>query len=86
MFCCKKAARLLSESLDRKLTFWQRVRLRFHLSLCGFCRHFDHDLHLFDAALRRYSQRIDADAALEQAAMRPEARERILLAMKKERS
>ena len=84
MFCCKEATRLLSEALDRKLTFWQRVSLQFHLLLCRFCRHFDRDLHRFDAALRRYSQQIDADAALVEAILPPEARRRILQALEKE--
>ena len=84
MFCCKEAARLLSESLDRKLTFWQRLSLRLHVFICRFCRHFQRDLNRFDAALQRYSERIDADAALSQASLRPEARQRILRAMERE--
>ncbi len=86
MFCCKEAARLLSESLDRKLTFWQRASLRFHLLLCRFCRYFEGDLRRFDVALRRYSQQIDADAALGEAILPPEARRRILQALEKEGS
>jgi hypothetical protein len=84
MFCCKKAALLLSESLDHELTFWQRVNLRFHLIICRFCRLFQRDMKRFDAALRRYSQRIEADAALVQIALPPEARQRILQAMQNE--
>jgi hypothetical protein len=84
MFCCEEAARLISESLDRKLTFWQRVGLQFHLLICRFCRHFDHDLHRFDTALRTYSQQINADKALPQVTLRPEARQRILQAIENE--
>jgi hypothetical protein len=84
MFCCKEAARLLSESLDHKLALWQRVSLQFHLFICRFCRHFSHDLHRFDAALRTYSRKIDANNALEQVALRPEARQRILQAIENE--
>ncbi len=84
MFCCKEAARLLSESLDHKLTFWQRAGLQFHMFLCRFCRHFSRDLHRFDAALRTYSQQIDANGVLEQVALGPEARQRILRAIENE--
>lgn len=83
MFSCKEASRLLSESLEHKLTFWQLVSLRLHLFICRFCRHFDHDLHRFDAALRTYSQHIDADATFAQITLRPETRQRILQAMEK---
>ena len=86
MFCCKEAARLLSEALDHKLTFSQRAGLQFHLFLCRFCRYFDRDLHRFEAALRSYSQEIDADAAPGQTVLQPEARQRILQAMERESS
>ena len=85
MFCCKEAARLISESLDHRLTFWQRAGLQFHLLICRFCRHFNHDLHLFDTVLRTYSRQIDANEELLQAALRPEARQRILQAIEQER-
>jgi hypothetical protein len=81
MFSCRQAARLLSESYDRKLTFWERMRLRFHLVICWFCRGFARDLHLFEAAVRIYSQKIDSDTVAPQATLQPEARDRILRAM-----
>jgi hypothetical protein len=84
MFCCKKAAQLLSESLDHRLTLWQRVNLRIHLAICRFCRHFDQDLHRFDAALRVYSEKIDAGTALAHSGLSHDARQRILTAMEKE--
>jgi len=37
---CKAAARLQSEALDHRLTFRQRVGLRFHLMLCKWCRRY----------------------------------------------
>ena len=83
-FSCKQAARLLSESYDRKLTFWERMRLRFHLVICRFCRGFSRHLHLFEAAVRIYSQKIDSDTAAPQATLQPEARNRILRAMESE--
>jgi hypothetical protein len=78
MFSCKQAARLLSELYDRKLTLRERMRLRFHLVICRFCRGFARDLHLFEAAVRIYSQKIDSDTVAPQATLHPEARQRIL--------
>jgi len=76
---------LLSESLDRKLTFWQRVNLRVHLVICGFCRNFAQDLHRFHVAVRTYSQHIEAGSGPADARLGNEARERILKVMEKEK-
>lgn len=37
---CREASRLISESLDRKLTRRERWSLRLHTVLCGACRRF----------------------------------------------
>lgn len=40
MISCKKAADLTCASLDRPLTLWETVRLRFHLLMCDACKAF----------------------------------------------
>ncbi len=37
MFRCKEVAQVVSESLDRKLPFFQRMGLRMHLLMCKLC-------------------------------------------------
>ena len=37
---CKDITKLISDSLERKLSWWQRIDLRAHLILCGICRRF----------------------------------------------
>jgi hypothetical protein len=37
---CKDITKLISDSMERKLSLWQRIDLRTHLILCGFCRRF----------------------------------------------
>lgn len=37
---CKDITKLISDSMERKLSWWQRIDLRMHLILCGFCRRF----------------------------------------------
>jgi len=35
---CQQATKLASDAIDRPLSTWESVRLRFHLLLCGNCR------------------------------------------------
>ena len=37
MFSCKEVSRLVSESMDRALPFYQRVLVRMHLLMCKYC-------------------------------------------------
>jgi hypothetical protein len=37
---CRHASRLISDALDRPLSWLERLRLRFHLLGCGPCRRF----------------------------------------------
>jgi len=43
---CHYASRLASDSLDRPLNLWERLRLKLHLSMCSNCQNCDHDLKL----------------------------------------
>lgn len=43
---CKKAAELLSQSLDEPLHVIDSLRLRMHLSMCGNCRNVQEQLSL----------------------------------------
>lgn len=53
MISCREASRLISASLDRPLSGWERGKLRFHLFLCGNCRAFRGQLRQLRAAARR---------------------------------
>ncbi len=44
MLSCREATKIISESLDRKLPFWQRMGLWIHVAMCGLCRRFRRDL------------------------------------------
>lgn len=37
---CKDVARLSSDYLDKSLPFWQRVKIKLHLLMCGHCSTF----------------------------------------------
>ena len=53
MISCIEAGRLLSESLDRKLTFWEKIKLRFHAFICSSCARGGRQVILVDEAARR---------------------------------
>jgi len=45
MLSCNQAARLISESLDRRLTAGERLRLKLHLAMCKLCLSYSRALH-----------------------------------------
>ena len=50
---CKEATQLVSQGLDRKLGFWERVRLRVHLAICDGCTNFSKQVALMREAMKR---------------------------------
>jgi Putative zinc-finger len=56
MLNCKQAAALMSQGMDRKLGFWQRMSLRFHLMMCSGCRNFNRQLKFLREGLRKFPQ------------------------------
>ncbi|MBE7523063.1 MAG: zf-HC2 domain-containing protein [Burkholderiales bacterium] len=54
MLMCKEATRLVSRSQDAELTWFQRWRLRAHLSACAMCARFDAQMRLLREAMERY--------------------------------
>jgi hypothetical protein len=40
MLSCKEVTRLVSQGLDRRLGFAERLRLRLHLAICDGCTNF----------------------------------------------
>ena len=54
MISCKEASRLLSQGQDRRLSFFERMQLRLHLTACDACTRFAGQLRLMRAALSRF--------------------------------
>lgn len=52
MLSCKEVCRLISESLDRKLAWHQRVQMRVHLLLCSACSSFRRQMQFLRRAAR----------------------------------
>lgn len=74
---CKEITKLISDSMERKLSLWQRIDLRVHLILCGLCRRFQINLR----TIRMFANREGASGE-ESAKLSVEAKARIRLAMK----
>ena len=54
---CKEASRLLSQSMDRKMSVGELARLRLHLTLCDACRNFERQLkQLRQGVMRLFEQ------------------------------
>ena len=83
MLNCKEVSKLVSESLDRKFSFWQRTGVWIHLSMCKLCRGFRKDLLNLRSAARQYADDIKMNAGEPNATLSEEARERILHAFEK---
>lgn len=78
---CKETYGLCSEQLDRKLTPGESFRLRFHLMMCGVCRHLPAQFR----GLRELVRSCDHDHEPEEFPdehLSPEAKERIFERLK----
>jgi hypothetical protein len=54
MLSCKEVSRLLSQGEERRLTLFERVKLRLHLRVCTACTRFARQLAFMRQALHRY--------------------------------
>ena len=54
---CKEAARLVSQGLDRKLGFGERVTLRVHLAICNGCTNFKDQVAFLRRAVKQLESR-----------------------------
>jgi hypothetical protein len=53
---CKDASRLVSLQQDARLTSWQRLTLRLHLTVCDACARFERQIAFLRTAMRKYSE------------------------------
>lgn len=51
LFNCKQAHQIVSEGLDRDLSFSERARLKLHLSICDSCTNFYGQMRLLRQAM-----------------------------------
>ena len=75
MFNCKAVTRMVSESLDRKLPFYQRMGIRMHLLMCKLCSRYRRQLLFLRETIRlQAASSEDIESAI---VLPPGTRERI---------
>jgi hypothetical protein len=74
MLSCKQASRLLSQSLDRRLSWRERMGLRLHLMMCDVCQRFGRQIVMMRRAVRLM---VNAKEQDEQVRLPEEAKGRI---------
>lgn len=78
MLSCQEVSRLVSQSMDGRLTWWQRLRFGLHLLMCSVCNRFRSQSTFLRAAAHEYSLRTETPTA---PALSDEARERLKRAL-----
>lgn len=76
MLSCHEVSRLVSESLDRKLPFRQRLGVRLHLMMCRLCSRFLKQMKFLREAAHRLGEAEDGHN-FSKVVLPSEARERI---------
>ncbi|MES2546940.1 MAG: zf-HC2 domain-containing protein [Pseudomonadota bacterium] len=59
MIDCKQASQLISKSLNRQLSWRERLEVRFHLFICKYCKRFSQQLITVRKALNRFADSIE---------------------------
>jgi predicted anti-sigma-YlaC factor YlaD len=65
MLTCKQASQFVSISLDRPLSWSERLQLKLHLLLCNACRRFNQQLQMLRAVLRLTRNQIENDSSIQ---------------------
>lgn len=65
MLTCKQASQLISQSLDRPLSWSDRMQLRFHLFICDACTRFNRQLNQLRAAVQRIRHDTENDGSIQ---------------------
>ena len=80
MLSCSEVTQLVSESLDRELSFRQRMSTKMHLMMCKLCSRYNKQLAGLREAVRLHSAS-EEDIDIYPASLPSEARERIKQAL-----
>jgi hypothetical protein len=65
MLNCKQTSQLVSQSLDRRLTWNERLAVRWHLIICKYCKRFSQQLQAMRVGLKRMSNAIENDTNIQ---------------------
>ncbi len=75
MFDCREISRLVSMSMDARLTLYQRTGLRLHLLMCRYCTRHRRQLFFLRELMHGYSRLCDTRS--KEVRLPPETRDRL---------
>jgi hypothetical protein len=79
---CREVVRILSQSMDSKLSLTMRIKLRLHYLICGWCQLYEkhlHEVRKFASSLPDHVDEFSEDA------LSPTAKERMKEALRENR-
>jgi hypothetical protein len=79
---CRQVVRILSQSMDSKLSLTMRIKLRLHYLICAWCQRYEkqlHELRKFASSVPDHLNDFSADT------LSPTAKERMREALGKDR-
>ena len=82
---CDEMVALMSESLERRLSAAEAIKLRLHLLVCAWCARYLKQLKFLRRILR-LDRHAHSEESLSATSLSPEARERILTALARKES
>lgn len=65
MLNCKEASQIISQSLDRPLSFSERLQLKLHLMMCDACRQFKRQLFALQQHIKKMIGQIENDEKIQ---------------------
>lgn len=65
MLTCKQASQIISQSLDKPLSWSDRMRLKFHLLICNACNRFNQQMRLLNIAVKQVIQTTENDNTIQ---------------------
>lgn len=71
---CRDISKLISDGMDRNLPLRKRLSIRLHVSMCGFCRRYEKQLHLLHEGVGHYA---DPEANVVEKSLSPAAKEKL---------
>lgn len=77
MLNCRDVTKLISESLDRRTTFVEKMSIWFHVMLCGFCRRFRNNMVVIRKMVHKHDINPEQSKINSSDSLCDEARERI---------
>lgn len=82
MLRCREVSQLVSESMERKLPFRQRMQVWMHLAMCRLCAGFARQIRLLRSMARQHADQVPGRTSEHEIVLSPKARERIRAALR----